>query len=171
MANCGDFNAVVALKIEKHSIISATQPEASHRLLESLHVTGPALKIAIHAVKNLESLLAVDCTEIRAGFHRPYKSDTFRRCPLGHFFKPNSRRISSWGMLSPRASAARARSRAATASGVSSSSSTKACASERERGSTMTSSRVRTAFSFSSGNRSSSACACRRSCRGSRSKD
>lgn len=62
MANRGDFHTLIALKIEKHSIISATQPKASHRLLKSLHVTGPALKIAIHTVKNLQSLFAVDCT-------------------------------------------------------------------------------------------------------------
>jgi hypothetical protein len=87
--------------------------------------------------------------------------DTFGRGlfgRFGHFLTPNSRRISSWGMPSPRASEARARSSPAAVSGVSSSSSTGASA--REKGSSMASSKPTTAESCVGGSRSISSLAC-----------
>lgn len=63
------------------------------------------------------------------------------RWRFGHLSRPNSRRMSSWGIPSPRASEARARSIAAAVSGVISSSSTGAEASERDSGPIITWSR------------------------------
>ena len=67
---------------------------------------------------------------------------------LAHVPSPNSRRISSCGMPSPRVSDARARRSASAVSGVISSSSTGAKTSERASGSTIASSRLRTALSL-----------------------
>src|ERR1035441_4567485 len=163
VAHGGNLDAVVALPIEEHAVIAAPQPESGQRRFELLHVPAAAGPVAVDAVQNLQRRLAFDGAQVGAGFGRPMDLDPFRLRRLAHCRCPNSRRISSCGMPSPRASDARARSSAAAVSGVSASSSTGARASERSSGSTNTSSRLRTAFSLSAGNRSSSAWACWRS--------
>src|SRR5205807_9946294 len=87
--------------------------------------------------------IAGDGTEISAGLGRPDHGDPLGRGRFGHFSRPNSRRMSSWGMPSPRASEAREQSSAAAVSGVISSSSTGAEASERESGLVITRSEER----------------------------
>ena len=103
------------------------------------------------------------------GFRGLQDNNALGRGRFRHFLRPNSRRTSSCGMPSPRASEARARSSAAVVSCVTSLSSTGAEARERDSGSTITSSRLRTAFTFSSGSRSSSVWARWHSCFGLRS--
>src|SRR5206468_6940552 len=117
------------------------ETEIGARWFEFLHIALAMEQVAIEALENLESGFAIDGAEIGARFRRPDDGDTFRfgrSFFRAHFFKPNSRRTSSWGMPSPRSSDARARSRAAAVSGVISSPSMPAWARERESGSTIT---------------------------------
>src|SRR3974390_296224 len=160
MTDSSDFDGVRVFPIKEHAIIAAAEAEARERGLQLFDIASAAGEVAVHAVKNLHSKFTVDGAEIGAGFRRPADGNALGRGLLGfgHFFTPNSRRISSWGIPSPRASEARARSRAATVSGGSSSSSTGALA--REKGSSIASSRPTTAESCAGGSRSISSWAC-----------
>ena len=52
-------------------------------------------EVTVQAVKNLHSRFAVDGAEIGAGLGRPMNCDAIGPRRFGHFFRPNSRRISS----------------------------------------------------------------------------
>jgi len=147
MAHGADRDGVLVLLIEEYALVAAAKTEAGVRRLEFLHVAGAVRQVAIHAVENLHRGFAVDGAEIDAALGRPDDGDPLGRFRFGHLSRPNSRRMSSWGMPSPRASEARARSIAAAVSGVISSSSTGAEASERDSGPVITWSRWTTAES------------------------
>src|SRR5205814_1822457 len=155
--HAGNLDGVLLSEIEEHPIVATAETEAGQGCLELFHVAGAAGQVAIDTVENLHGGIPFDHPNICTGFRRPDDRDPLRRGFFVHWFRPNSRRISSCGMPSPRASEARARCRAAAVSGVISSSSIGARASERASGSTSTSSRLRTAFSFSAGSMSSNA--------------
>src|SRR5664280_1775546 len=159
-----DTDHIFVLLIEKYAVVAATQPKASSRRLELLDVTGAAGQVTIQAVKNLHRGLAVNRSKIGTSLRGPDDRYPLRCGLIAHFVRPNSRRISEWGIFSPLASDERARSSAAAVSDVISSSSTGTDASERPSGSTIASSSTRTAFSFSAGSLSSNAWACWRSC-------
>jgi hypothetical protein len=112
--------------------------DAGARRFEFLYVAGAAGEIAVHAVENLHRSFTVDGAKIDATLRRPNHGDPFGRCRFGYLPRPNSRRMSSWGMPSPRASEARERSSAAAVSDVISSSSTGAEASECDSGPVIT---------------------------------
>ena len=76
-------------------------------------LVSAANQILVDAAKDLQRGGTVDGTQFSTGFWRPNDRDSFRCCFFAHFSSPNSRRISSCGMPSPRASDVRARSIAA----------------------------------------------------------
>jgi hypothetical protein len=164
-ATLSDGTVIPPLSIFKRyaAELRKAQQEAKAGLgrLELLHVTISGGEVSVGAVEDIEGGLTVDAAQICAGFVRPNDGQAREGLLLTHI--SNSRRTSSCGMPSPRASDARARSNAVTVSGVRSSSSTGAIARERDSGSTMTSRRLRTTGTFSSGNASSRKCACWRS--------
>src|ERR1039458_7867138 len=123
--DAGDLDGALVLVVEEHPVIATPEPETGQRGLELLHVANTVGQVAIHTVENLHGGLALDGAQIGAGFRRPDAGDSLGVRVLAHFASPNSRRISSWGMPSPRASDARAHSNAAAVSGVISSSSTR----------------------------------------------
>src|SRR5258708_6122589 len=104
-------------------------------------LVSAANQILVDAAKDLQRGGTVDGTQFSTGFWRPNDRDSFRCCFFAHFSSPNSRRISSCGMPSPRASDVRARSIAAAVCGVISCSSTGA----RSKGLTIVSSSWTTA--------------------------
>src|SRR5258708_3018363 len=104
-------------------------------------LVSAANQILVDAAKDLQRGGTVDGTQFSTGFWRPNDRDSFRCCFFAHFSSPNSRRISSCGMPSPRASDVRARSIAAAVCGVISCSSTAA----RSKGLTIVSSSWTTA--------------------------
>src|SRR5271157_4639383 len=146
MPHAGDLDGVFVLVVEEHPVVGTAKPEACQRRPEPLRIPAAVCQVTTDTIQNLHGRLAVNGAQAGAGFRRPDYRDSLGRGFLTHWLSPNSRRISSCGMPSPRASDARARSSAAAVSGVTSSSSTGARASERSSGSTITSSRLRTAF-------------------------
>src|SRR5579863_8434567 len=142
IAAASDFDGIFALEIEENSVVTTAETETAQRGLELFHVAGTMEQVAINAVKNLDGFFPLDCPQVNSGFMRPGDRDPLGRGVLAHCFSPNSRRISSCGIPSPRASEARARSSAAAVSTVISSSST-----GRLAGSRMASRRLTTAES------------------------
>lgn len=147
VADGGDVDGVLVPLIEEHAVITTAKTVAGERRFEFLHVASAVSQLAIYAVENLHRGFTGDSAEIGTGLGRPDHSDPLGRWRFGHLSRPNSCRMSSWGMSSPRASEARARSSAAAVSGVISSSSTGADASERDSGPVITCSRWTTAAS------------------------
>ena len=95
MADGSDFNGTVVFQIEEDPVIAATEAEAGNWRLQFFYITGPAGEVSVQAIKNLQGGFAVDGAEIGAGFWGPVDRDAVGRRWLGHFFRPNSRKISS----------------------------------------------------------------------------
>src|SRR2546425_12473180 len=104
----GDLNADLAFEIEEHPVVAAAETEAAQRRFELFHVAGSVGQVAIHTSENLHGRFAIDGAQIRLGFRRPDDRDPLSGGFLAHCSSPNSRRISSCGTPSPRASEARA---------------------------------------------------------------
>lgn len=95
MADRSDLNGVIVFQIEEDSIVATSETEADEWGLQFFYITGPAGEVSVQAIKNLQGGFAVDGAKIGAGFRRPADRDAFGCRRFGHFFTPNSRRISS----------------------------------------------------------------------------
>ena len=95
MADGSDFNGIVVFQIEKDPVIAAAETEAGEWRLQFFYITSTVGEESVQAVKNLHGGFAIDGAEIGAGFGGPAGRDAFGRRRFGHFFRPNSRRISS----------------------------------------------------------------------------
>ena len=95
MADGSDFNGVIVFQIEEDPVIAAAETEAGEWRLQFFYITGTAGEVAVQAIKNLNGWFAVDGSKIGAGFWGSVDRDALRRRGFGHFFRPNSRRISS----------------------------------------------------------------------------
>ena len=71
------------------------------RRLECFDVAFAVFEVAVEAVKNTYSGFAVDGAELGLGLRCPEGMDALRLDWI-HFFRPNRRRMSSWGTPSPR---------------------------------------------------------------------
>lgn len=95
MADGSDFNGFVIFQVEEDPVLAAAETEARKRRLKFFHVTGPAGEVSVQAIKNLQGGFTIDGAKIGAGFGGPMNRDALGRWRFGHFFRPNSRRISS----------------------------------------------------------------------------
>ena len=102
MQNAGDGDVVFAHLLEEDAIVAATEAEARHGRLELLHITIAGGDIAVYAVENIESGLAINGAKVGAGIKRPIDGQSRRSRLLAH--RTNSRRTSSWETLSPQSS-------------------------------------------------------------------
>ena len=95
MADGSDFNGVIVFQIEEDPVIAAAETEAGEWRLQFFYITGTAGEVAVQAIKNLNGWFAVDGAKIGPGFWGPVDRNALGRRRFGHFFRPNSRRISS----------------------------------------------------------------------------
>lgn len=93
MPDADDFDGGLILKFKKQPVVAAAEPKASLRRLELLYVAVASSEVAVSAMKNIESSLAVDAAQIGAGFFGPTDGNARGGLLLAH--RPNSRRTSS----------------------------------------------------------------------------
>jgi len=124
VANARDFDGAFVLVIEEYPIVVQRRRKPVSGGLSFSRRRSGWPRSDPHS-KNLHCGFALDGPQVGSRFGRP--DDAIRSGAASSLISSgNSRRISSWGIPSPRASAARARSRPAAVSGVISSSSTEA---------------------------------------------
>src|SRR5690349_17023924 len=78
--------------------------ESDQRRLQLFHVAGAARQVAVHTVEYLQSSFALHPPQISTRFRRPDDGNPVRGGFVAHYSSPNSRRICSCGIPSPRLS-------------------------------------------------------------------
>ena len=64
MLHTRNLDGVFSLEVEKCPVIAATEPEPCERRLEFFHIAGAVVQVPINAVKNLQSSVTLDNTNI-----------------------------------------------------------------------------------------------------------
>jgi len=93
VADSGDGDANLSDLLEEDAIVGVAETESGHGSFELLHIAVARGKVAVDAVEDVESGLAVDGSDVGLRVERPDNGEAgWGRC-FAH--RPNSRSISS----------------------------------------------------------------------------
>jgi len=92
VADAGDGDADLSDLLEEDAIVCVAETESGHGGFEFLHIAAAGGKVAVDAVEDVESGLAVDGSEVGLRVERPDDGEAGRGRSFAH--RPNSRSIS-----------------------------------------------------------------------------